>query len=172
MAASCRLWPSRICFRRFFERSSAVELNPRDTCELAQSADDCDTTFVEIAHRVTTPVDAIAAADTSLVETEFPAESRHVWVCGYLVTQADGSNLVARAALEGAHARIRWLKAELGEVRRAPRDLSAEHVNAMLAELREAILAFEYDRRLACSRGRPTGRRRTVPEGAGRRRAA
>nr|WP_289814901.1 hypothetical protein [Paraburkholderia caribensis] len=59
--------------------------------------------------------------------------------------------VLTRAALEDAHARIRRLEAELGEVRRelgaaqAARDLAGEHVNAMLAELREAIVASGHD---------------------------
>jgi hypothetical protein len=54
-------------------------------------------------------------------------------------------------ALEDAHARIRQLEKEMGELRRelgaaqAARDLAGEHVNVMLAELREAITASGRD---------------------------
>jgi hypothetical protein len=55
------------------------------------------------------------------------------------------------AALEDAHARIRQLEKEMGELRRelgaaqAARDLAGEHVNAMFADLREAIAASGRD---------------------------
>ena len=51
------------------------------------------------------------------------------------------------AALEDAHGRIRQLEKEMGELRRelgaaqAARDLAGEHVNAMLADLRQTIAA-------------------------------
>jgi hypothetical protein len=55
------------------------------------------------------------------------------------------------AALEDAHARIRQLEKEMGKLRRelgaaqAARDLAGEHVNAMLADLRETIAASGRD---------------------------
>jgi hypothetical protein len=58
------------------------------------------------------------------------------------------------AALEDAHARIRQLEKEMGELRRelgaaqAARDLAGEHVNAMLADLRETIAASGRDAEL------------------------
>jgi hypothetical protein len=64
----------------------------------------------------------------------------------------DGRQLqLTVAALEDAHARIRQLEKEMGELRRdlgaaqAARDLAGEHVNAMLAELRETIAASGRD---------------------------
>ena len=64
----------------------------------------------------------------------------------------DGRQLrLTTAALEDAHARIRQLEKEMGELRRdlgaaqAARDLAGEHVNAMLAELRETITASGRD---------------------------
>ena len=61
---------------------------------------------------------------------------------------------LTRAALEDAHARIRQLEKEMGELRRelgaaqAARDLAGEHVNAMLADLRETIVASGRDAEL------------------------
>ncbi|MHB9841821.1 hypothetical protein Q8F57_044325 [Paraburkholderia terrae] len=58
------------------------------------------------------------------------------------------------AALEDAHARIHQLEKEIGELRRelgaaqAARDLAGEHVNAMLADLRETIAASGRDAEL------------------------
>jgi hypothetical protein len=55
------------------------------------------------------------------------------------------------AALEDAHARVRRLEQEMVELRRelgqaqAARDLAGEHVNAMLADLRETIAASGRD---------------------------
>ncbi|BEU28416.1 hypothetical protein [Paraburkholderia sp. 22B1P] len=64
----------------------------------------------------------------------------------------DGRQLqLTTAALEDAHARIRQLEKEMGELRRelgaaqAARDLAGEHVNAMLADLREMITASGRD---------------------------
>jgi hypothetical protein len=64
----------------------------------------------------------------------------------------DGRQLqLTTAALEDAYARIRQLEKEMGELRRelgaaqAARDLAGEHVNAMLADLRETIAASGRD---------------------------
>src|SRR5262249_28901038 len=64
----------------------------------------------------------------------------------------DGRQLqLTTAALEDAHARIGQLEKEMGELRRelgaaqAARDLAGEHVNVMLAELRETITASGRD---------------------------
>ncbi|BFG80445.1 hypothetical protein PTKU46_84790 [Paraburkholderia terrae] len=61
---------------------------------------------------------------------------------------------LTRAALEDAHARIRQLEKEMGELRRelgaaqAARDLAGDHVNAILADLRETIAASGRDAEL------------------------
>ncbi|MFP3647274.1 hypothetical protein [Paraburkholderia sp. SIMBA_054] len=67
----------------------------------------------------------------------------------------DGRQLqLTTAALEDAHARIRQQEKEMGELRRelgaaqAARDLAGEHVNAMLADLRETIVASGRDAEL------------------------
>ncbi|SDI93940.1 hypothetical protein SAMN04487926_127132 [Paraburkholderia steynii] len=58
---------------------------------------------------------------------------------------------LATAALEDAHARLRQLEKEMRELHRelgaaqAARDLAGEHVNAMLADLRETIAASGRD---------------------------
>ncbi|BDC44794.1 hypothetical protein [Paraburkholderia terrae] len=58
------------------------------------------------------------------------------------------------AALEDAHARIHQLEKEMGELRRelgaaqAARDLADDHVNAILADLRETIAASGRDAEL------------------------
>ena len=70
---------------------------------------------------------------------------------------AEGGHAEARqlklttVALEDAHGRIRQLEKEMGELRRelgaaqAARDLAGEHVNAMLADLRQTIAASGRD---------------------------
>jgi hypothetical protein len=67
------------------------------------------------------------------------------------IAPVHGRQLPLTAALEDAHARIRQLEKETGELRRelgaaqAARDLAGEHVNAMFADLREAIAASGRD---------------------------
>ena len=64
---------------------------------------------------------------------------------------ADAQQLQRTTALEDAHARIRRLEQEMAELRRelgqgqAARDLAGEHVNALLADLRETIAASGRD---------------------------
>lgn len=88
-------------FRRAFERSFAAEpsrhdqrLCPAGTGSSAMSIDDCYATLVEIAHRITTLVDALAPLDTSFVEVEFPAE---LYVATYLPVRYPRSTAGSRA---------------------------------------------------------------------------
>jgi hypothetical protein len=79
----------------------------------------------------------------------------HALLADRLPSSAHDSNprelQLTTVALEDAHARIRQLEKEIGELRRelgaaqAARDLAGDHVNAMLADLRETIAASGRD---------------------------
>ena len=90
----------------------------------------------ELLRESIAPVQALLAQQTS------PAEGGH----------AEARQLqLTTLALEDAHGRIRQLEKEMGELRRelgaaqAARDLAGQHVNAMLADLRETIAASGQD---------------------------
>jgi hypothetical protein len=110
------------------------------------------------AHPVAVDADALRDALAPLVR-ELLREGI-VSVHALLAQQAsppEGGHAEARqlqlttVALEDAHARIRQLEKDMGELRRelgaaqAARDLAGEHVNAILVDLRETIAASGRD---------------------------
>ncbi|CAN7731696.1 hypothetical protein LJR267_009253 [Paraburkholderia hospita] len=110
------------------------------------------------SYPVTLDVDALRGALAPLVrellrESIAPVHALLVQAGKSAVAgDGDGRQLqLTTAALEDAHARIRQLEKEMGELRRelgaaqAARDLAGEHVNAMLADLRETITASGRD---------------------------